>query len=73
MNTTGPNPKFIYQGVIFVGSLIIFAVLILLLRKYTGKSFGVLIKEYQHLFTLSSLVVFILFLFVFFVLYTINN
>lgn len=73
MNNTGPNPKFIYQGIIFIGSLIIFTVLIFILKKYTGKSIAVLLKEYQRLFSISLLFVFILFVFAFLVLYAINN
>jgi hypothetical protein len=73
MNNTGPNPKFIFQGLVLVGSLLIFVILFLIQKQESGKSKEIKGKETRRLFAYSWLLALILVVLTFLVFYLINN
>lgn len=69
----GPNPKFIFQGLIFLVCILIFAAAVVFLKVRSGKSFRAILADHNRLsaFALGSAL--ILFIVVFLALILINN
>lgn len=67
------NPKFLFQGLILLLAIVIFAFAVLFLRIYTGKTLRALLVDHKRLAVYSLGSAFILFIVVFLVLVLINN
>ena len=73
MDTSGPNPKLISQGVILLGGLIVFMTIILYLKIRTGETIQTLISENQRLLIISLLISFAIISLIFLVLLLFND
>lgn len=70
---TGPNPKYIFQGIVLIGSLLIFAGMVSILKTKTGEPIATLISEYKQLFNFAVIVVIVLVIIAFLIIIVVNN
>ncbi len=70
---TGPNPKFIFQALILIGSVFIFVIVLLVIKFKTGKTIRVLLSESKQLYTVSFAAIFFLIIILFIILCVLNN
>jgi hypothetical protein len=68
----GPNPKFIFQGLILLIGVVLFAAAIIFLKVRSGRNFRVILRDYK-LQRLSLASAFVLVIVLFLVLMLINN
>lgn len=66
----GVNPKFIFQGLILLLGILIFALVVLFLKISTGKSFRAILADYNRLsvFSFGSALILLIVIFLLFVL-----
>jgi hypothetical protein len=69
----GPNPKFIFQGLILLVGIFIFAVTIVMLKIRSGKSFKEILAGHNRLSAFSLGSALVLFIVLFLALVLINN
>jgi hypothetical protein len=62
---TGPNPKFIFQGLILLVGILIFAATVLVLKVRSGKDFKAILADHKRLQTFSLVSALILFIVLF--------
>jgi hypothetical protein len=73
MDSTGPNPKLIFQGLTLLGGVIVFIAIIFCLKIRTGKTLRVLISENQKLLIISLIIAFAFIFLIILSLFLVNN
>ena len=73
MDSTGPNPKLIFQGLTLLGGLIVFIAIIFCLKIRTGKTFRILISKNQKLLIISLIIAFVTIFLIFLLLLLVNT
>ena len=73
MDSTGPNPKLVFQGLTLLGGLIVFIAIIFCLKIRTGKIFRAPISENQKLLIISLIIAFAIIFLIFVLLLLVNN